>query len=87
MELLSFRNITENEEAITRELISECKLYSLTMQIKEKAIFLRRKYAIKLPDSIIAATAVCCKVPLISADKGLKKIQELELQLIEPIMQ
>lgn len=37
----------------------------------------------KLPDSIIAATSLVYGLPLISADKGFSKIEELDFILIE----
>ena len=51
--------------------------------IKERTILLRRKYGTKLPDSIVAATAIECELPLVTADKGFKKIEELDLRLLE----
>ena len=45
---------------------------------------LHRAYKIKLPDAIIAATAIENKLQLITADKGLKRVSELNLLLIEP---
>ena len=61
-----------------------CKEFQLTDNIKERAILIRRTYGTKLPDAIVAATAIECNVPLISADKGFRKIEELNLQLINP---
>ena len=84
MELLSFRNITEEEENVIRRIVEKCEYFSLTKAIKEKAIVIRRKYGTKLPDSIVAATAICNNVPLITADKGFLKIKELNLILLEP---
>ena len=37
----------------------------------------------KLPDAIIAATAIKNKVILVSADKGFDKVPNLELLLID----
>jgi predicted nucleic acid-binding protein len=55
--------------------------YQLTPAIVEKTIELRKAYKIKLPDAIIAATALVNKLTLISRDtndfrkvKGLKVI-------------
>ncbi|MCR5456443.1 MAG: PIN domain-containing protein [Bacteroidales bacterium] len=45
---------------------------------------MRRTYGTKLPDAIVAATAIECNVPLITADKGFRKIKELQLELINP---
>lgn len=84
MELLSFKSITNDEENLTRRLIAKCKNFSLSNDIKERAISLRRSYGTKLPDAIVAATAIELGVPLITADKGFNKIAELDLRLIEP---
>jgi len=45
---------------------------------------IRRKYNIKLPDAIIAATALENDMVLITADNGFEKIKELRLNLIKP---
>ena len=42
-------------------------------------ISIRKLYMLKLPDSIIAATSQYFDIPLISADKGLKKVEEINL--------
>ncbi|MBP5501444.1 MAG: type II toxin-antitoxin system VapC family toxin [Bacteroidales bacterium] len=84
MELLSFSKITESEIKMIKEMMSWCTEFQLNDNIKERAIDIRRKYGTKLPDAIVAATAIICNVPLISADKGFKKIQELRLELINP---
>ena len=45
--------------------------------IKKEVIQLRRKHKVKLPDAIIASTAIYLNMPLLSADKGFEKIEEL----------
>ena len=84
MELLSFANITEQEEQSIRSFLEKCQLLSLTNEVKNKTILLRRKYNIKLPDAIIAATAIENGLELITADIGFRKISELKLKLITP---
>ena len=84
MKLLSFSGITAFEEKRIRSLIQDCLVLFLTENIKNKTIALRRAYKIKLPDAIIAATAIENKLQLITADKGLKRVSELNLLLIEP---
>ena len=84
MELLSFSGITSFEEERIRSLIQDCLVLFLTENVKNKTIALRRAYKIKLPDAILAATAIENKLQLITADKGLKRVSELNLLLIEP---
>lgn len=84
IELLSFPGITSSEEQQIRSFIKDCTVLFLTENVKNKTIALRRSYKIKLPDAIIAATAIENNLQLITADKGFKQIAELDLALIEP---
>ena len=86
MELLSFSGITEEEENNIKALLNDCEEIFLLKDVKDKAIELRKKYKIKLPDAIVAASAIVSNLPLITADKGFNQIQELNLQLIVPVM-
>lgn len=86
MELLSFSGITAEEENNIKSLLLDCIEISLTDEIKEKTIEIRKKYKTKLPDAIVAASAIVKNIPLITADKGFNQIEELDLKLIVPIM-
>ena len=59
--------------------MQEFKIISIDYSIKELAISLLKKYPLKIPDLIIAATAVSMDVPLITSDKGFKQVTELEI--------
>ena len=54
------------------------------MQSKIRQFRYEKKYGIKLPDAIIAATAIKNNLPLLTADKGFKRVSELNLNLLEP---
>ena len=84
MELLSFSKITEEEEKRIRGFLNTCSFVEITDSIKNRAIHLRRTYNIKLPDAIIAASAIEHNLPLITADTDFEKVKELKLVLIEP---
>ena len=43
-------------------------------QIKQYAINIKQQIKMKLPDAIVAATAIKNNLPLISADKDFKKV-------------
>lgn len=45
--------------------------------------FLTDKYKIKLPDAIIAATAIYLDLPLVTFDEDFKQIEELTLVLMK----
>ena len=67
LELLGFSGLTNAEFEKLDFFLEECSIIELNAGIKNIVIDLRRKYAIKLPDSIDAATAIFLNIPLISA--------------------
>jgi predicted nucleic acid-binding protein len=77
LELLSFKGLDGTAEAELRQSLKSCFVVDLETPIREKAIELRKKYQLKLPDALIAATAVHLQLPLISADKDYTAIEEL----------
>jgi hypothetical protein len=86
MELLSFSGITESEENNIKSLLLDCNEINISDEIKKKTIEIRKKYKTKLPDAIVAASAIVNNIPLITADKGFNQIKELNLKLIVPVM-
>ena len=55
----------------------------INAEIKKLVISLRKNYNLKLPDSIIAASALYHNLPLITADKQLGQISELNILLYQ----
>jgi predicted nucleic acid-binding protein len=78
MELLSYRKITEKEHASIQNFLQECIVVEMNNTIKETAIAIRKNSKIKLPDSIVAATAIYLKIPLISADNIFEKLPSFQ---------
>ena len=83
IELLSFHSITKKEIAGLTSFIEEMEVVSVDDKIKNIAIAVRRKYKLKLPDSIIAATSIAYGIPLITADKQFRFVEELQLLLYD----
>ncbi|RZL36063.1 MAG: PIN domain-containing protein [Pedobacter sp.] len=83
IELLGFAGITQTEENKLQQLINDCFGIEWNTKIKEQTIQLRRKHSIKLPDAIIASTSLVYGIPLVTADKGFSRIEELDLVLID----
>lgn len=83
VELLGFKGINKTEETKLKQLIKDCYEIDWNLKIKEQTIKIKQKYNIKLPDAIIAATALCYDIPLVTADRGFIKIEGLDLILIE----
>jgi predicted nucleic acid-binding protein len=84
MELLSFSSLEPKDEKTIKAFLSAGRRIDISEKVKECAINIRKRYKSKRPDAIIAATAIVCDIPLITADVGFKKISELKLKLINP---
>jgi predicted nucleic acid-binding protein len=83
LELLSYSGITQKESLKIREFLQECVVIDINDSIKEKIVTLRKLYGLKLPDSIIAGTALFHDIPLISADKDFTRIDEVSVVYYE----
>jgi predicted nucleic acid-binding protein len=64
-------------------MLAVCTKVTHTDVINEITISIKGQYRIKLPDALIAATAIHMNVPLLSFDKGFSRIEELDLILPE----
>jgi predicted nucleic acid-binding protein len=80
MELLSFPDITKGELAKVEVFLEAWPVVEINSLIEEQAIAIRRKHRLKLPDSIIAATAMHLDIPLVTGDASmLKLLHELDV--------
>ena len=77
IELLSFPGLTTADIQIINDHLSNIVLMNLTESIKQTTICLRREKRIKLPDAIIAATAIETGAILLTNDKVLHNIENL----------
>jgi hypothetical protein len=83
MELLSYPSLDDAALVQIHSLLSEVTVVELTVEIRELAIGLRRKHALKLPDAIIAATALSLEAQLIANDTKLLRVPGLTCQSLE----
>jgi predicted nucleic acid-binding protein len=81
LELLGYKDLNPIAEAELKSSLKSCFIVDIEAPIKEKAIELRKRYNLKIPDAIIAGTAIHLQIPLITADKGFEKIEDLILYL------
>ena len=86
LELLSFHSLRDDELDKINMFFGFCEIIELTPSIKSKTVELRKKYKLKLPDSIICASAVTHNLVLVSADKQLKKIKELRVITLDDLL-
>jgi predicted nucleic acid-binding protein len=83
LELLGYSKNTKKDLKIIQELIDQCVIIDINDEIKDLVIDLKRKHRLKLPDSIIIATAIYLDLPLITADQEFKKAEQLNLIIYE----
>lgn len=80
IELLCWKTATHKDLTVLKSFIGDSLVFELEQEIKNKTVELRKKYAIKLPDAIIAATALVNDLTLISRNaKDFAKIDGLGL--------
>lgn len=84
IELLGSKGITPLQLKYRRKIIDNCTIIPFSENIKHLTISLKQIYILKIPDAIIAATAIYLNIPLLTADKDFKKIKELNLTIVQP---
>jgi predicted nucleic acid-binding protein len=77
MELLCYKDLTEKDIIVIKEVIQSCIVIELNQMIKDN-IRIKKLNKIKLPDAIIASTSLFLNIPLITADLGFKNINEIQ---------
>ena len=77
IELLSAPHLTERDKLLIQDFLALCHKIELTPAIVEQTIAIRRQYRLKIPDAIIAASAIWLNCTLASADAAFAKIPHL----------
>jgi predicted nucleic acid-binding protein len=77
MELLSYPSLDEVALAQIRRFLSDVTVVDLSERVRELAIGLRRQHTLKLPDAIVAATALSPEAQLITNDERLLRVPGL----------
>ncbi len=83
IELLSYSKLSEKDKQNIENLLNNFEILNLCEKTKKITIDIRKKYGIKLPDSIICATAMAHSAILISNDIQLAKIKGLNAVSLE----
>ncbi len=84
IELLGVKNIETEDLQIRKALIEQSITYPFTGEIKHLAIKLKQEKSIRIPDAIIAATAIQYNLTLLTTDKDFASIPNLSLILLKP---
>jgi predicted nucleic acid-binding protein len=76
IELLGNKNLEQQEQNALESFVNSAFVYNFDEEIILKTIGIRKKYPIKLPDAIIAATCIVNNCTLITNNlKDFKKIE------------
>ena len=79
LELLGYQGITMEDQNRIEEFLDKCIIIDINNQIKGEVIRLKRIEKIKLPDSIILGTSKYLGIPIITSDKGISKIETMDV--------
>lgn len=85
LEFKSFSNLSLNDVELFDAFVSDINVLDVqtsNIVLKNKIVEIRNTYKLKLPDAIIAASAIINNAVLVTADKGFKKVEELQLKII-----
>lgn len=70
IEFLGWKKHTPEGYALARDFIHSAEVYPLTDTIADRAIHLRRTCGMKLPDAVIAATALTHECTLVTRNES-----------------
>lgn len=83
IELLCWKTATEQDIEVIKNFINDSLVIELEGPIKHKTADLRKRYKIKLPDAIIAATALAYNLTLITRNS--KDFEDINgLRVVDP---
>jgi predicted nucleic acid-binding protein len=71
IEVLSKQGMTAGEEKTITSFLDQFAVVDITQRVKNEAIVIRRATKMKLPDAVIAATAIALDATLLSNDPHL----------------
>jgi len=79
LEMFGKQGLSFQDNEIIDILLRNCFIIDVNQEIKQIYREIKQKHAIKLPDAIIAATAIYLDIPLLTFDKEFKNIPNLKL--------
>jgi predicted nucleic acid-binding protein len=79
LELFGKQHLSKVDAVLIEALVGSCFVVDINREIVQLYKGLKQEYPIKLPDALIAATAIYLDMPLLTFDRGFKNIPELQL--------
>ncbi len=83
LELFGFKGITSQQQIEISKFVQDCIVIDINEEIKNEVISLRKTTKLKLPDSIVLATARYLSLPLITGDADFKATKFPEIIIYE----
>ncbi|MCL2510777.1 MAG: type II toxin-antitoxin system VapC family toxin [Bacteroidales bacterium] len=83
LELFGKPNLSVHDNNIIEVMLEGCFVVDINQEIKQIYREIKQKYNLKLPDAIIAATAIYLDMPLLTFDKDFKNIPHLKLMMCD----
>ncbi|MCF8459254.1 MAG: type II toxin-antitoxin system VapC family toxin [Flavobacteriales bacterium] len=83
IELLSRPGLKTSEQKLIRSMLAGCVKLTYSEQIGEATIGIRSSKHLKIPDAIIAATALTHGLPILTADRAFDKLDQIQCILFE----
>ena len=83
LELLGYSALSARDIKRVKDFLRNCTIIDINAQIKDITIETKRKYRIRLPDCIIAATSKFLDVPLFTADRDFTKLDDMDVIFYE----
>ena len=79
VELLALPTLTQAEINVIKRFLRTLLCIPLDERLAEEAARLVRTFRLRVPDAVIAATALACDMPLVSRDRAFRRVEELRL--------
>ena len=82
LELLAYPGLVSSEEQRVRAFLADIPITDLTQSVKHHAVDLRKRFGLKLPDAIVAATALALEATLLTNDQRLLVLADIPTQTL-----
>lgn len=82
LELYAMPGLNQDEAASIKNLLAGCNVVHYSDEMKETIIRIRQTARLKLPDSIIAATAISHNLTMLTADTAFRRVSGLSLVMV-----
>lgn len=83
LELLSYPDLTTDNQRKVEQFIDDCPVIDVTDPIKKQAVEIHKNTDLKMPDALIAGSAIAEQLPFISADRDFERVDNLHLFIYE----